>query len=152
MPRECPPASAGARPFRRACAGARPRFSLRHQLARIFVAQFVEREIRERGDLHGLGQQLGWIEFREAFAFAQVALGVREHRVPAWATDTPCRTAVSASCSARRSRTCMCTSPAAVSGRPCARAEAPAMFEMFAVAAVAQQLHGDPGAAREVTR
>ena len=54
------------------------RLAGRHQLARIFVAQLVEREIRERGDLHGLGQQLRWIEPREPLAFAQVPLAVGE--------------------------------------------------------------------------
>ena len=54
------------------------RFARRHQLARIFVTQLVEREIRERGDLHGFGQQLGWIEPREPLALAQVPLAIRE--------------------------------------------------------------------------
>jgi hypothetical protein len=34
-------------------------FSRRHQLARIFVTQLVQREVGERGDLHGLGEEFG---------------------------------------------------------------------------------------------
>ena len=51
-------------------------FTGRHQLARIFVAQLVEREVRERGDLHGFREQLGWIEPREPRALAQVTFAV----------------------------------------------------------------------------
>ncbi len=47
-----------------------------HQLARILVTQLVQREVRQCGDLHRLGQQLGRIEPRQAPAFAQVALAV----------------------------------------------------------------------------
>ena len=50
----------------------------RHQLARIFVAQLVERKIRQRGDLHGFRQQRGWIEPGEPLALAQVPLAIGE--------------------------------------------------------------------------
>ncbi len=52
------------------------RFAGGHQLVRILVAQLVQREMRQRGDLHRLGQQLRWIEPRQAPAFAQVAFAV----------------------------------------------------------------------------
>ena len=49
-----------------------------YQLARILVAQFVEREVGARGDADGFRQQPGRIEPREPRAFAQVALAVGE--------------------------------------------------------------------------
>ena len=52
------------------------RFTGRHQLTRIFVAQLIEREVRERGDLHGFREQLGWIEPREPRALAQVPFAI----------------------------------------------------------------------------
>ena len=100
------------------CAGVSP---CGHELARIFVAQLVERERAAlRRSAQRFGEQLRRIEPREPRARAQVALAVRIQPPPASASVTLWRIAVIASCSARRARTCMCTSPAAVSGRPSA--------------------------------
>ncbi len=58
------------------------RVAFRHDLARILVAQLVERERAARGDLHRSGEQLGRMQLREALDRAQVTLAVRKQREP----------------------------------------------------------------------
>ena len=98
---------------------ARRRLAFGNELGRIFVAQRAEIEVAALGDARGLREQVRRINLREMRAAPQMPLGVRMQRcrLPI-RTGTPSRIAVSTSCSGRRERTCMCTSPAAASGRP----------------------------------
>ncbi len=58
------------------------RVTFRHDLARIFVTQFLERERAARGDLHRSGEQLGRMQLRDALERAQVTLTVLKQREP----------------------------------------------------------------------
>ena len=53
-----------------------------HDLARVLVAQFVEREAAARRDGERLGEQRGWVEPRKPHAVAQVALARGQQREP----------------------------------------------------------------------
>ena len=127
-------------------------FACRHQLARIFVTQLVEREVRERRDLHGFGEQFGRIELREPLALAQVAFAVREQPLARLRQ----RDAVAHGGQRILQAAALAHVHVHVAGgrerQSMQQAEPPATFQMLAVAAVAQQLHRDPGALREGAR
>ena len=61
---------------------ARRRVTFRHDLARVLVAQFVERERAARGDLDRRREQFGRMQLRDALDRAQVPLAVRKQRQP----------------------------------------------------------------------
>ncbi len=62
----------------------RRRLPLRHDLLRIFVAQFVERKRAAPCDRNSLGDELGRVDRRQPRARAQVPLAVRKKRVAAF--------------------------------------------------------------------
>ncbi len=121
------PASAAPRPARPAAAGAqRGVLAGRHDLLRVFVAEFVEREAAASGDLERRIEQCPRIQLREPRERAQRrARRSDAARCPACATVVFRRIAVSVSCSARRRRWCMCTSPLRDGRYPELRAPAP---------------------------
>ena len=125
------------------------RFAGGHQLARIFVAQLIEREVRERGDLHGFGQQLGWIEPGKPRALAQVALAIGMQP----RTRLGDRDAV-----AHRGQRVLQTAPRAHvhvdiarrrEGQAAGLPQGSRARQPFTIEAITRELHGDPGAAGE---
>ena len=114
-------------------------------LARVLVAQLLERERAARGDRERRLEQLGRIELaqpREAAADGARRSGCSAR--PARSTVVRRRVAVSASCSARRPRACMCTSPAATSGRPSSRPRRLERGEPAPILPAREQLDRDP--------
>ncbi len=92
-----------------------------HDLFGIFVAQLVELEHAALGDRQAFPQQRGRDTApRGAAAAASDARRSDGVSCPPRSSGTLRRIAVSTSCSARRPRRCMCTSPAATRGRPSA--------------------------------
>ena len=92
----------------------------RHQLARVLVAQLIEAEVAGSGERCARRQQLRRIEPApnapaRAGSAPRSGTAVRRPLRPARRQ----RIAVRASCSGRRARTCMCTSPQATSGTWC---------------------------------
>ena len=125
-----------------------------HELARIFVAQLVEREVRERGDLHA-SPPAARVD-RAARAVRARADGVRRSGCRRVAGLRE-RDAV-----AHRRERILQTAPfthvhvhVAGGGQRQRRARRPAprqCCETLAIAAVAHELHRDPGAAGERAR
>ncbi len=128
------------------------RLTRRHQFARIFVAQLVERKIRQRRDFHGFREQRGRIEPRQPFAFTQVPLAIGEQPLAGFGQRHPV--------TYRRERILQRTAIAQVhvhvtGGRERQtelRAQRTRHTQAFAVATVARQLHRDPGASRKSAR
>ena len=62
---------------------ARRGFAVGDELLGIFVTQLFQRETAALGDAHGLGEQIGRIDLRQAHAQPQMPLGIGMERVAA---------------------------------------------------------------------
>ena len=68
--------------FDQLCKPARRRFPFRHDLQRIFVAQLIDAERAARGDRERFSEHGLRVQLRQPDPRTQVALGIREERVP----------------------------------------------------------------------